>query len=496
MSMSESSDNPTTVTRRFAPRLPSTVYRLPSTASPPSTVVILGLARQGKALARFFAARGWRVTVSDARQPEALQDALHELADLPIRYVLGEHPLSLLDECDLFCTSGGVPADLPVVQEALRRGIPLSNDAQEFMLRCPAPMIGITGSAGKTTTTTLVGKILAETGLTTWVGGNIGNPLLNDLPAIRPTDRVVMELSSFQLELMHVSPQIAGVLNITPNHLDRHRTMAAYSAAKANIVAHQKSSDVAVLGYDEPNARALAEQTPAAIRYFSGTAPVANTGSDRFGAFLQGERLVLQRGAEQIVVCERRALRLRGMHNALNALAAIALADAAGADVAAMERVLTTFTGVEHRLEEVRRVNGVLWINDSIATAPERVLAELLAFEEPLLLLAGGRDKDLPWEAFARAVVQRVRVLVLFGEAAALIGGHVEAALAEARAQRQDVSLEAVVAAGTLENAVQAAARRARPGDVVLLSPGGTSYDAYRDFAERGEHFRSLVMAL
>ncbi len=475
--MSESPDYPSPL-----PRLRSTVYRLPS-------VVILGLARQGKALARFFAEQGWRVTVSDTRKSEALQDTLRELSDLDLHYVLGEHPLSLLDDCDLLCTSGGVPFDLPIVQEAARCGIPFSNDAQEFMQRCPAPIVGITGSAGKTTTTTLVGAMLVAAGFTTWVGGNIGNPLISDLAAMQPTDRVVMELSSFQLELMQVSPQIAGVLNITPNHLDRHKTMDAYIAAKANIVTHQSGDDIAVLGYDEPNARALAGLTQATVRYFSGTAEV-----DR--AFLQGNTLVLQRAEGRIAVCERCDLQLRGMHNVLNALAAMALADAAGADVTAMERVLATFTGVEHRLEEVRRVNGALWINDSIATAPERVLADLQSFDEPLILLAGGRDKDLPWEAFARTAIQRVRALILFGEATELIRGHVEAALAEARTKHQAVVLEAMIAAGTLENAVQAAAQHAQHGDVVLLSPGGTSFDAYRDFAARGKRFRELVMAL
>ncbi|MGC9394442.1 MAG: UDP-N-acetylmuramoyl-L-alanine--D-glutamate ligase [Anaerolineae bacterium] len=484
---SESFDRPSTLSRLPSREASRPVYRLPS-------VVILGLARQGKALARFFAGQGWRVTVSDARKPEALQDAMRELDDLPVRYVLGEHPLSLLDGCDLLCTSGGVPADLPIVQEAARREIPLSNDAQEFIRRCPAHIVGITGSAGKTTTTTLVGKILAETGFTTWVGGNIGNPLINDLAAIQPTDRVVMELSSFQLELMQVSPQVAGVLNITPNHLDRHKTMKAYIAAKANVVTHQRESDIAVLGYDEPNARALAGLTQAKVRYFSWTAEANDR--FRFSAFLQGNTLVLQHAEGRSAVCERRDLRLRGMHNTMNALAAIALADAAGADVPAMARVLTTFTGVEHRLEEIRRVNGALWIDDSIATAPERVLAALQSFDEPLILLAGGRDKDLPWEAFARTVIQRVRALVLFGEATELIRGHVEAALAEAQAQHQAVILKTVIVAGTLENAVQIAAQHTQPGDVVLLSPGGTSFDAFRDFAERGERFRELVMAL
>ncbi len=449
-------------------------------------VVILGLARQGKALARFFVDQGAEVTISDVRPATALQ-AETEALDLPVDYVLGAHPLTLLDGCDLLCLSGGVPTDLPIVEEARRRGIPLSNDAQEFLLRCPAPVLGITGSAGKTTTTSLVGEMAREAGYTTWVGGNIGNSLLNDLGEIQEDDQVVMELSSFQLELMDVSPQVAGVLNITPNHLDRHGTMEAYIEAKANIVIHQQAEDVAVLGYDEPNARALAERTPAQVRYFSDEEAVAA------GSYLDGDILMLCRPSACERVCTRDEVRLRGAHNVRNVLAAIALAAAINVPVAAMRRAVISFTGVEHRLEEVRRRDDVLWVNDSIATAPERVLAALDSFDESLILLAGGRDKDLPWETFARRVVERVRVLILFGEAQALIGGHV-------RRIWEGVGrlgmLQEIVRAETLTGAVNAAARRAQGGDVVLLSPGGTSFDAYRDFAERGEHFRALVNAL
>ncbi|MEA3397013.1 MAG: UDP-N-acetylmuramoyl-L-alanine--D-glutamate ligase [Chloroflexota bacterium] len=450
------------------------------------SVVILGLARQGKALARFFVERGRRVTISDCRAAAALAADRAELAGLPIRYVTGGHPLSLLDDCDLLCLSGGVPADLPVAQEARRRGIPLSNDAQEFLRRCPAPVVGITGSAGKTTTTALVGEMLREAGFTTWVGGNIGNPLIADLADIRPQDRVVMELSSFQLEIMDVSPGIAGVLNITPNHLDRHKTMAAYSAAKTHIVAHQRAEDVTVLGYDEPRARALAAQTAARIRYFSGAVEVEE------GAFLRGETLLLRRDGRETTVCRRSDIRLRGFHNVLNVLAACALADAVDAPAEALRSAIEGFAGVAHRLEEVRRWRDILWVNDSIATAPERVLAALGSFEEPLVLLAGGRDKDLPWEEFARRAAERARVLVVFGEAQELIVGRVERAWAQNRAG----ALEEIVAAGTLEQAVEGAARRARPGEVVLLSPGGTSFDAFRDFAARGERFRELVAGL
>lgn len=455
----------------------------------PNHVVILGLARQGMALARFFAGRDVAVTLSDGRTADALRaemDALAECGDR-IRYVLGEHPLSLLDDCDLLCLSGGVPLELPVVAEAVRRGIPLSNDAQEFLARCPAPVIGITGSAGKTTTTTLVGRMLDAAGFTTWVGGNIGNPLIGDLDSIGPDDRVVMELSSFQLDLMRVSPQIAGVLNVTPNHLDRHKTMAAYIAAKRHIVAHQRAGDVAVLGFDDANARKMTQATPAEVRYFSGRVEVTR------GAFWRGGALVLRRGGQEREVCRVADVRLRGFHNVRNVLAAITLADAADAPIEAMREAIVNFTGVAHRLEEVRRWRGALWINDSIATAPERVLAALDAFEEPLVLLAGGRDKDLPWADFARRVVERVRVVIAFGEAGSLIAEHLRRALAEAG---DAVVLAELVPVTTLAEAVDAAAQRVQPGDVVLLSPGGTSYDAYRDFAERGEQFRALVQAL
>ena len=450
-----------------------------------NTVVILGLARQGTALARYFASRGVRVIVSDLRRGAELQSAMDALRAYEVEYVLGEHPPALLDGCDLLCLSGGIPLDIPIVKGALRRGIRLSSDAQVFIQRCPAKVVGITGSAGKTTTTTLVGRMLAASGHRTWVGGNIGNPLIGEVDRIAPTDRVVVELSSFQLELMTCSPQVAGVLNITPNHLDRHGTMAAYFAAKRNIVAYQRPGDVAVLGYDEPNARSLSRATLADVRYFSGTEEMAS------GAFLAGDRLVLERGGCRIDIGARDDVNLRGFHNVLNVLAAITLADAAGASVEGMRSAIRDFTGVVHRLEEVGERDGVLWVNDSIATAPERVIAALDAFSEPIVLLAGGRDKDLPWESLARRVLERVRVLIVFGEAAPLIASKVR----EVRDRVADGpdALETMVEAGSLGSAVQRASELASSGDVVLLSPGGTSFDAYQDFAERGEHFRTLV---
>ena len=461
-------------------------------------VVVLGLARQGTALARFLAEQGAEVTVSDLQPRAALAGALAALEGLPIRAVLGKHPLSLLGGTDLLCLSGGVPLDAPIVAEAQRRGIPLSNDAQLFLERCPAPVIGITGAAGKTTTAALVYEMCRAAGLRAWLGGNIGNPLITDLEHIGPDDWVVMELSSFQLEIMTVSPHVAAVLNITPNHLDRHKTMEAYAAAKRNIVAHQGRGDFAVLNFDDAQARSFALATAAHLLWFSGGAEVEE------GAFKTNGELTLRREGSDRVICTRHEVRLRGRHNLLNFLAACALSSLAGVSVETMRHVGATFAGVEHRLEWVREVGGVAWYDDSIATTPERALAALRSFEQPIVLLAGGRDKHLPWESFTDEVLTRVRQLVTFGEAGPMIAELTRRRLAERRrAGGMDghqapgpLRLAQVTEVATLEEAVQAAARLAEPGDVVLLSPGGTSFDAFRDFAERGERFKALVHAL
>lgn len=449
-------------------------------------MVILGLARQGMALARFLVECGAQVTVSDVQDESALANRLEELSDLPIRTALGGHPKRLLEGTDLLCISGGVPLDIPIVVEARKRGIPLSNDAQLFVERCPAPVIGITGSAGKTTTTALVGEMCRAAGFPTWVGGNIGNPLIVDLDRIEPGDCVVMELSSFQLELMTTSPHVAAVLNLTPNHLDRHKTMESYIAAKRNIIAHQGPEDYAVLGFDDANARALALDTEARLAFFSGGAEVDQ------GAYKTNGELALRLDGVDEVICQRDEVQLRGHHNLLNVLAACTISGLVGVPLDAMREAIRAFTGVEHRLELVREVGGVAYYDDSIATAPERVVAALRSFEEPIVLLAGGRDKDLPWEEFADEAVARVRHLITFGEAGEMIAQKVEARLS----QGNDGGLEDITRTSTLESAVEAAARVARAGDVVLLSPGGTSFDAFQDFAERGDRFEELVKEL
>jgi UDP-N-acetylmuramoylalanine--D-glutamate ligase len=445
-------------------------------------LVILGLARQGTALARFAVGVGATVVVSDMRSAEQLQEAMNALADLPteqIEYVLGEHPLSLLDGADYLAPSGGVPLDSPIVVEALNRGIPLTNDSLEFMRRAPSLVIGITGSAGKTTTTALTGLMCQLAMKRTWIGGNIGRPLIEDVYDMSPEDIVVQELSSFQLELWEdTSTDIAAILNITPNHLDRHKSMENYSRAKSNILRHQRATDIAVLSADDPRALQLRPLVQGRLRLFSREEAVHD------GAFLHDRKLWLNDGAGHIrVICTADSMHLRGQHNVRNALAAAVLAESAGIPDTAIAEAIRTFSGVPHRLELVRTLNGIQYVNDSIATAPERSIAALESFEEPIILLAGGRDKDMEWDEWARRVGQRAKHVVLFGALAPKLGKLLKGQVAFTRAD-------------DLADAVAIAHGLAETGDVVLLSPGGTSYDQYSDFVERGDEFRHLIHAL
>ncbi|MGE5221105.1 MAG: UDP-N-acetylmuramoyl-L-alanine--D-glutamate ligase [Omnitrophica WOR_2 bacterium] len=453
-------------------------------------VVILGAARQGLALARYLAGKGARLVINDRKPAADLLPARQSLSDLPdgaVKWVCGDHPLDLLQDTDLICLSGGVSTQLPIVQEALRLGIPITNDSQIFMDAVPCPVIGITGSAGKTTTTTIVGRVAASAVEGAWVGGNIGLPLISQVDKMSTQDLAIVEFSSFQLELMTRSPQVAAILNITPNHLDRHPTMEAYTAAKARILDFQAEDNFAVLGRDDPGAWELAPRVKGRLLTF-GTSSLPN---NQAGTYIQKDMLYLRQEDREIALMPRPAIRLRGEHNLLNVLAACAIAAAAGLPAGAMQAGVEGFTGVPHRLELVRVWNGSSWYNDSIATAPERAMAAIRSFDEPIVLLAGGRDKNLPWQEFAQLVKQRIDHLILFGEAAEKIEGAIQKEQNHSSGRPYSQ-----VRCICLEEAVQAAARVVEPGDVVLLSPGGTSFDEFRDFEERGEAFRRWVMKL
>ncbi len=315
------------------------------------------------------------------------------------------------------------------------------------------------------------------------------------------------------------SPPIAAILNITPNHLDRHSTMEAYTEVKVNILRYQRPGDVVVLGYDNPITSSLKSQVSSLksrlVLGFSLRTQVEQGAfvracpersrracpepvlSGAEGRSRRDGKVVLRLGQEEWQICAVADIKLLGQHNLENVLAACAIAGAAGADPQSMAQVATTFAGVEHRLEFVRALRGVRYYNDSIATSPERTVAALRSFEEPIVLLAGGRDKHLPWEEMAQLTLRKVRHLVLFGEAAPIIERAIHDAAQQCCAQSTMPHAQlAVHRCSTLEEAVEVAARNAQPGDVVLLAPGGTSFDAFRDFAERGQRFRELVKAL
>ena len=449
-------------------------------------VLILGAARQGLALARWLSLHGARVTLSDLRSTDELHVARTSLAEFQIDWALGGHPLELLDSADVLCLSGGVPLTLPIVAEAVKRGIPLSNDTQIFMEVVPCKTIGITGSAGKTTTTTLVGQMAKNAyGDKAYVGGNIGDPLINHVDNMKPDDIAILEISSFQLDQMTISPNIAAILNITPNHLDRHGTMEAYTASKVRILEFQSEEDAAILGRDDKGAWSLRNKLKGKLFTFS--LNELEAGLD--GAYLRDGLLNLRDGNMYLPLILREKIALRGHHNVLNILAAFAIGYAAGLTLDAMLEAVEDFRGVPHRLELVRELRGVRWYNDSIATAPERSMAAIRSFDETIVLLLGGRDKDLPWEDLVQLVDDRVDHVVLFGEAAEKIEGTVNRL--GLREKHFTVSR-----AEHLHEAVIQAAEVAEAGDVVLLSPGGTSFDEFKDFAERGERFRAWVQEL
>lgn len=446
---------------------------------------VVGLAREGVALTRYLASQGAHVVVSDRADASALQPALEAIGDVDVTLDLGGHRLEALTRCDVVFVSPGVPRAIPVLVALQERGVRLSSETELFLARCPVGTIGITGSAGKTTTTTLVGKILEAGGRRVHVGGNIGRPLIGALGEIGGDSAVVLELSSFQLQYLGVSPQIAAVLNITPNHLDRHRDMAEYAGAKRQIVEHQGAGDVAVLNADDPIVSSWATGLGGRVDRFSLESRAL--GGD--GAYVDGDELVVRVRGGCDRVASAGALRLRGRHNLANALAAIAISSAAGARVAAMRAVLESFTGVEHRLEEVCRRDGVTFVNDSIATAPERLIAGLRSFDSPVVLVAGGRDKRLPWAEAAALIRERARAVVTMGEAAPLIEEAIEGARHAGGAPR-------VARAADMRDAVRLASAFAHAGDVVLLSPGCTSFDSYRDFEERGDDFKMAVRSI
>ncbi|MHB1415463.1 MAG: UDP-N-acetylmuramoyl-L-alanine--D-glutamate ligase [Chloroflexota bacterium] len=442
-------------------------------------ITLIGLGtRTNVALARFLVGRGARVTISDRKTAAQLEQETALLGELPVRLSLGGNRVEDTVTADAVFVTPGASRDIPAVVAAVEKGVPVSSEIELLFELCPAPIVGITGSSGKSTTTTLVGEILKQSGRQVWVGGNLGFPLIDRMDDMAPSDLVVLELSSFQLEMMRRSPHVAAILNITPNHLDRHPSMEHYAESKRNIVRFQGADDWAILGYANDITREYG-RTCTARRLYFGVDPVPGE-----GAFVEKDAVQLRLDGRVEPVVEVGEVLLRGRHNLENVTAAVAIAAAAGAPARAMRSAIAAFRGIEHRQELVCERGGVRFYNDSIATAPERTLAALRAFHEPMVLLAGGRDKHLPLDELAREIKDRVHMLVLFGEGADLL----QAAMSKVATPPPEI-----IRCENLAEAVPIAARAERPGDIVLLSPAFTSYDQFRDFEERGREFKRLV---
>jgi UDP-N-acetylmuramoylalanine--D-glutamate ligase len=441
-------------------------------------VAVIGLGVSNVPLIHFLRKYGVVISGRDRKTKEQLGSNYSVLRDLQIELRLGKDYLEDLEGYDAVFLSPGVPRHLPQIRD-LRRKTPILSEIALVLRYCPAPIYGITGSSGKTTTTTLIGEMLRHSGLTTYVGGNIGRSLIEEIETISPEGKVVLELSSFQLEDLDTSPHGALVTNITENHLDIHLTMENYINAKRNIYLHQGSGDFAVFNADDPITMEMASQGQGQVYLFSMKNSVER------GAYLQGDELIYRDEDGAYSFVKRSEVALLGEHNIQNLLAAAIVSHLAGASWTAVSEVAQNFTGVPHRLELVLQHEGVSYYNDSIATSPARAIAGLRSFSQPIILIAGGYDKKLSFRELGKEIHQRTKAVIVLGDTASLITDAVEAYGSFPIHQVQD-----------LEGAVELGAYLAEAGDVVLFSPACASYDMYPNFEVRGEHFRALVHKL
>ncbi len=455
-------------------------------------VAVIGLAVNNTPLIRFLVEQGAEVTVLDRKTRDELREYLDRLTGLPVTYRLGPDYLEYLPGHEVVFLSPGVPRGLPALQEAAAGGAVFSSELRVFLAenrrRSRSPVLGVTGSSGKTTTTTLLGMML-EKEKPVKVGGNIGRPPLSFLPELTPETWVILELSSFQLQDLGYSPRIAVLLNITPNHLDVHSSFAEYVQAKEEIIKNQSSDDIAIFNWDNPVTRRLAATARGKVYFFSRC--TSRCTQPETGAFLKNGDIILKLdGKREEYICPAAERRLPGEHNLENILAAALAARLAGASPAAIAGAIREFKGVEHRLEFLRELDGVAYYNDSKATTPEETIAGLRALSAPVVLIAGGYDKKLPFTELAKVAAERCRVVILMGATAEKIREALE------KEEGRDRLLSGIYQAATLEEAVAIARSKAGSGETVLLSPACASYDMFRNFEERGRRFKELVFSM
>jgi len=443
-------------------------------------VLVVGLGKSGISAAMFLRKRGARVTVSDARSAVALAKEIPSLLDAGIMVESGGHGLLTFRRQDLIVVSPGVPMDTPEVKQVIGYGMPVIGELELASRFLNGRVVAITGSNGKTTTTTLVGKILKETGLPTLVGGNIGLPVIDLVPESTDDSVSVLEVSSFQLETIeHFHPWISVVLNITPDHLDRHGSFDNYAAMKARITENQTAEDFLVLNAEDKPTQMVAAKTRAQIFWFSTRRPIKQ------GAFVHGESIVFlpREGAKTEPIMPVEEIPLKGAHNVENVLAAACAARLAGAAAEKIRASVRSFKAVEHRLEFVRTVQGVEYFNDSKATNVDAAMKAVSSFPSGIHLILGGKDKDSDYTVLSPLLRERVKAVYTIGSAAEKI-------------ERELHGVVKMVGAGTIDVAVREARSAAVPGDVVLLAPACSSFDQFENYEHRGRTFRQIVNEL
>ncbi|RZU42822.1 UDP-N-acetylmuramoyl-L-alanine--D-glutamate ligase [Edaphobacter modestus] len=443
-------------------------------------VLVVGLGKSGIAAAMFLRQQGARVTVSDARSAVALANEIPALLDAGIMVESGGHGLLTFRRQDLIVISPGVPLDTPEVKQVIGYGMPVIGEIELASRFLKGRILAITGSNGKTTTTTLVGRILAEGGRETLVGGNIGTPLIELVSKSTDETVSVLEISSFQLETIEqFRPWIAVVLNITPDHLDRHGNFENYAAMKARITEQQRAEDFLVLNAEDKPTQMVAAKTKAQIFWFSSRRPIKQ------GAFVHGESIVFvpREGAKAEPVMPVAEISLKGAHNVENVLAAVCAARLAGVPAETIRRSVAGFKAVEHRLEFVSTVQGVEYFNDSKATNVDAAMKAIEAFPGRIHLILGGKDKDSDYTLLGPLLRQRVKAVYTIGSAAEKI-------------ERELHGVVKMVGAGTMDVAIREAQKAAVPGDVVLLAPACSSFDQFENYEHRGRTFRKLVHEL
>jgi UDP-N-acetylmuramoylalanine--D-glutamate ligase len=441
-------------------------------------VLVVGLGKSGVASALFLKDRGARVTVSDTKSSDQLREEIPILLDHGIAVETGGHGERTFRGQDLIVVSPGVPVDAPPLVQARSLGEPVIGEIELAAQNLPGPIVAITGSNGKTTTTTLAGEILAAGGLPVAVGGNIGTPAISLVAVAKRDTVIVLEVSSFQLETIQTfGPKVAVILNITPDHLDRHRTFQTYVDAKARIFENQKSDDFAVLNEDDPTCRTLGDRTRAQVFWFSRKQEVRN------GAWVHEGKIFFRDGSGQREIMLVSEVPLKGAHNVENVLAGICAGALMGCEPAKIRKAIQEFKAVEHRLEYVATINGVDYFNDSKATNVDATIKALESFPKNIHLILGGKDKGSDYTVLNDLLRERVKRVYTIGAAAEKIESHIKGA-AE------------IVHAETLDNAIRRAASVAQSGDIVLLAPACASFDQFQSYNHRGRVFKEVVHSL